>query len=189
MAQVGRAPLQHVASRRDGRTMLTFSRSKRKFRFSQVFKPIGREYRRIHVYRLTRRSIVKACSWDRVTRLRKTLQLCTASLALVMLSVGSGLAQAKMVVLVHGSSTISLEPYARNIIRVTLSTLKDQALAAPGYGFVASPSDHGCTYEHPQTPDISKSSLLIISVAVKPPQYVWLPLTIQVEIANFFHLI
>jgi alpha-D-xyloside xylohydrolase len=138
------------------------------------------------VYRLARPSIVKACSWDRVTAVRKTLQLCTASLALAMLSVGSGLAQAKTVVLVHGSSTISLEPYARNIVRVTLSTLKDQALAAPGYGFVAPPSDDGWTYEHTETADIYKSSRLIISVATKPPQDVWLPLASQVEIANFF---
>ena len=41
------------------------------------------------------------------------------------------------------NSTIVLEPYAPNIIRVTMSRLKDKAVAAPGYGFTASPSAAG----------------------------------------------
>ena len=33
--------------------------------------------------------------------------------------------------------TMVIEPYAPNIVRITLSLLRDQAIAAPGYGFTA----------------------------------------------------
>ena len=44
--------------------------------------------------------------------------------------------QNNQVVLARENSTIALEPYAQNIIRVTLSLQKDQATAAPGFEFV-----------------------------------------------------
>ena len=43
-----------------------------------------------------------------------------------------------------------LEPYAPNILRVTLSLKHDPALAAPGYGFVAAPDGDG--WSASQTP-------------------------------------
>lgn len=45
----------------------------------------------------------------------------------------------------HGAATIALEPYAPNILRVTLSLERPQALAAPGYGFFARPEAAGWT--------------------------------------------
>ena len=42
---------------------------------------------------------------------------------------------------------ISLEPYAPNIVRVTMSTDRAAATGAPGYGFVAKPSAEGWTHE------------------------------------------
>src|SRR5262249_24248222 len=39
--------------------------------------------------------------------------------------------------------TIVLEPYAPNILRVTLSLQREPALAKPGYGFVGSPDAAG----------------------------------------------
>jgi len=39
--------------------------------------------------------------------------------------------------------TIVLEPYAPNIVRVTLSTKHDPAVAGPGIGFVATPAAAG----------------------------------------------
>jgi hypothetical protein len=41
---------------------------------------------------------------------------------------------------IAGAARVSLEAYAPNIIRVTLSLQKDPALAPPGFGFVATPS-------------------------------------------------
>jgi len=56
-------------------------------------------------------------------------------------------AQETRVVLDRGGSTIVLEPYAPNIIRVTLSLLKQPALAPPGYGFTAAPSAAGWSHQ------------------------------------------
>ena len=36
----------------------------------------------------------------------------------------------------RNGSYVSIEPYAPNIVRVTLSVDKNLALAAPGYGFI-----------------------------------------------------
>ena len=47
------------------------------------------------------------------------------------------------VVLERGNSTVVLEPYAPNILRVTLTLQKENATAGPGYGFVGSPSAEG----------------------------------------------
>ena len=47
------------------------------------------------------------------------------------------------IILTRDNSTIVLEPYAPNIIRVNVSLLHDKATAAPGYGFIASPSPQG----------------------------------------------
>lgn len=107
-------------------------------------------------------------------------------LAAVVVSASVAKAEDTRVVLDRKGSTIVLEPYAPNVIRVTLSTLKDQALAAPGYGFVASPSADGWTYQHTEDADIYKSSRLIISVAVNHPRTT-APLSSQVKIGNFFH--
>ena len=50
-------------------------------------------------------------------------------------------------VLEREGRTISLVPYAPNILRVTLSTEKSAATADPGYGIVATPSAQGWTHE------------------------------------------
>jgi len=54
------------------------------------------------------------------------------------LSVESG-----RVVLTRYHTTLLLQPYAPNIIRVSISRLKPYALAAPGYGISAKPNAHG----------------------------------------------
>ena len=48
--------------------------------------------------------------------------------------------------------SIVLEPYAPNILRVTLSLQRESALAAPGYGVVAAPDDAGWSAARPRTP-------------------------------------
>ena len=54
------------------------------------------------------------------------------ALAAVALCASIASAEQPQVVLNRDGSTISLEAYAPNIIRVTLSLLKEPALAAPG---------------------------------------------------------
>jgi len=52
-------------------------------------------------------------------------------------------AQPGPAVMEHDGSTVMFEPYAPNILRVTLSMQHDAAVAAPGYGFVAKPESDG----------------------------------------------
>ncbi|MBZ5513327.1 MAG: glycoside hydrolase family 31 protein [Acidobacteriia bacterium] len=87
------------------------------------------------------------------------------------------------VVLDRAGSQIALEPYAPNIIRVSLSLLKDQATSPPGYGFIATPSVEGWTQERSDEGDIYRSSRLVVRVAKERPGK---PLPTQVDIAKFF---
>ncbi len=87
-------------------------------------------------------------------------------------------------VIARDGETIVLEPYAPNIVRVSLSLEKDQATAPPGYGFVASPSADGWTYQHDETGDIYRSPRLTVTVAA--PQH-HTPMASQVDIAKFFN--
>jgi len=57
------------------------------------------------------------------------------------------MAQNSPFVLVREGRVISLEPYAPNILRVTISTDAAAAKGAPGYGFVASPAAEGWVHE------------------------------------------
>ncbi|HZE22179.1 MAG TPA: TIM-barrel domain-containing protein, partial [Desulfobaccales bacterium] len=77
-------------------------------------------------------------------------------------------AQSQMV-LNRGGATVVLEPYAPNIIRVSLSMSKQQATAPPGYGFIAKPSAEGWTEEHTGQGDIDRSSRLVVTVSPNPP--------------------
>ena len=87
----------------------------------------------------------------RMTRVQKTTATASRRIRSVVAPVAFALcsvlasAQQPQVVLNRDSSTIALEAYAPNIIRVTLSLLKDSALAPPGFGFVATPSADGWT--------------------------------------------
>jgi alpha-D-xyloside xylohydrolase len=93
--------------------------------------------------------------------------------------------QPSPVVLERGNSVITLEAYAPNIVRVSLSLLKDQALAAPGYGFVAAPAPQGWTQRHQDDADVYLSPLLSVSVALDPRRGA-VPLPTQRDIARFF---
>ena len=66
-----------------------------------------------------------------------------AAVALALLFAAAAPAQETRLVLDRGDSTIVLEPYAPNIIRVTLSLLRQPALSPPGYGFTGAPSAAG----------------------------------------------
>ena len=75
------------------------------------------------------------------------------------------------VILERDGSTIVLEPYAPNIIRVTMSTLKDQAVARPGYGIVAEPAGAGWTHDATAVGDTYRSARMTVFLAMPaPPQ-------------------
>jgi alpha-D-xyloside xylohydrolase len=68
-------------------------------------------------------------------------------LALSPIGGATALAQGNSFVLDRDSRTIVLEPYAPNILRVTLSKTKAMATTPPGYGFVGTASMAGWTHE------------------------------------------
>jgi alpha-D-xyloside xylohydrolase len=84
-------------------------------------------------------------------------------LAAVSGSTGSAYAENQLI-LTRENSTVVLEPYAPNIVRVTLSLQPDKATAAPGYGFLASPSPQGWSSEHSDVADIYRSTRLRVVV-------------------------
>ncbi len=91
--------------------------------------------------------------------------------ALVLLAASSVCGAQSEVVLGRGGATVTLEPYAPNIVRVTLSMLKDQAIAAPGYGFVARPAVSGWTHTANEAKDTYTSSRMTVVVpAIRPPR-------------------
>lgn len=64
----------------------------------------------------------------------------------------------------RSGETIVLEPYAPNIIRVTLSLQKDQATAPPGYGFVGAPSFKDWARTQANGDDVYTSPRMIVTV-------------------------
>jgi alpha-glucosidase/alpha-D-xyloside xylohydrolase len=74
-----------------------------------------------------------------------------AHLSLVLLIGGRGgvaLGQGIPLVFERNGAVISLEPYAPNVLRITMTTDRSAGAGAPGYGFVAKPSAEGWTREN-----------------------------------------
>jgi alpha-D-xyloside xylohydrolase len=107
-----------------------------------------------------------------------------AALVAVTFCAGRASTQQSPVVLNRGGSTIALEAYAPNIIRITLSLQKEPALAPPGFGFVATASGDGWTRQESDQGDTYRSSRLVVAVAKNHPGH---PMPTQVDIAKFFN--
>ncbi|MFZ1084174.1 MAG: TIM-barrel domain-containing protein [Terracidiphilus sp.] len=73
-------------------------------------------------------------------------------------------AQEGKVVLERGKATVVLEPYAPNILRVTLSIKPDRALAGPGYGVTGAPAAAGWSASQTNLADIYSSDRMVASV-------------------------
>src|SRR6185437_13518191 len=88
------------------------------------------------------------------------------------------------IVLTRDNSTIVLEPYAPNIIRVNLSLLRDRATAVPGFGFIASPAPLGWNTTHTTEADTFHSSRLTVTVDANQPGH---PTQTERDIARYFN--
>ncbi len=88
------------------------------------------------------------------------------------------------VVLKQPGQTISLEAYAPNIIRVTLSKSYEQATGAPGYGFVAAPQNGGWTRDDSTAGVRFRSARMSVTVEAPRPHK---PLPTQIDIAKYFN--
>ncbi len=92
---------------------------------------------------------------------------CRAQLLLVIMiaiAVTGAVGADAQFVMARGRTTLVLEPYAANIVRVTLSRQKDAALAAPGYGFLAAPAPAGWSFTQGKDGDKLASDRLIVHV-------------------------
>ncbi len=102
--------------------------------------------------------------WLRMS-LRSTGEVlgCAALLAVSLCGVAS--AQGPFV-LERKGRFISLEPYAPNILRITMSSDKAAATGAPGYGFVAKPAPEGWTHERDaEGGDVFRSARMVVRLA------------------------
>ena len=88
------------------------------------------------------------------------------------------------IILTRGNSTIVLEPYAPNIIRVNLSLLRDKATSVPGFGFIASPAPLGWNTTHTTEADTFHSSRLTVTVDANQPGH---PTQTERDIARYFN--
>ncbi len=94
---------------------------------------------------------------------------CGKVMILVMVAVLAGVivhAQNGEMILERNGNTIVLEPYATNIIRVTLSKTRATATEAAGYGIVGTPLTTGWTHEQDSDGyDVFRSGKLVVHVS------------------------
>ncbi len=99
---------------------------------------------------------------------------------------GTAVAQQSPLILTRGNSTFVLEPYAPNILRVTVSLQRESALAAPGYGIVAAPNTAGWSANQTAQADVYNSPRMVVSVdrerPAGPP-----PLHTMADIGKYFN--
>ena len=101
-------------------------------------------------------------------RFRLTWNLsCRLSHSFLFLTLcGAAVAQSGPLVLERNGRTIALEPYAPNILRVSMSINREETTAAPGYGFVARPSAAGWTHERDADGyDVYRSTRMTVRLA------------------------
>jgi alpha-D-xyloside xylohydrolase len=115
----------------------------------------------------------------------QSIMLRMCGVAMFLMCGAAAVAQDTRLVLDRDGSTIVLEPYAPNIIRVTLSLHKQPALAPAGYGFTGAPNAAGWSHQHTEDGDTYRSSRLSVTLAAKKPGANVLPT--QLDIAKYFN--
>jgi alpha-D-xyloside xylohydrolase len=95
----------------------------------------------------------------------RAIACCGAALAVGFVATAAG---AQKLTLDRGKATVMVEPYAENVVRVTLSLIKDEALAAPGYGIVAKPMPEGWAVAKDGARDVLRSSRMVVTVSPPP---------------------
>ena len=77
-----------------------------------------------------------------------------------------------------------VEPYAENVVRVSISLMKERAAAAAGYGISAKPEAGGWTKESGAGGDVLRSARMSVTVAPQGGKYT--QTGTQADIAKFF---
>jgi alpha-D-xyloside xylohydrolase len=89
-------------------------------------------------------------------------------LALVFMAAQSFAVAAPLALLERNGSHVSVEAYAPNIIRVTLSIDKDLALAPPGFGIIAAADATGWNHRTTAAGDEFSSGVMSLEVKAQP---------------------
>jgi alpha-D-xyloside xylohydrolase len=118
---------------------------------------------------------------------RRSLGISRRVLLFLALLAGglSGQTSSTGLVITRPGETISLDAYAPNTVRISLSKNADAALATPGYGFTGAPSRDGWTIRRDEHADRYQSQRLVVSV--DKPHSGRAPLPTQLDIAKFFN--
>ncbi len=95
-------------------------------------------------------------------------RVATLVIALMLLLPCGPAAAAPLALLDRNGSYVSIEAYAANIVRVTLSVDQDLALAAPGFGFVGVTDGAGWKHQTATSGDIFSSDVMTLEVAAQP---------------------
>jgi len=106
--------------------------------------------------------------------------LCVLALTLAARSVA-----AQTLTLDRGGATVVVEPYAPNVVRVSISLLKPWAVSKPGYGIIARPLETGWTRDATSSGDRLRSNRLIVTVAANSGPAA--PTGTAADIAKFFN--
>lgn len=96
------------------------------------------------------------------------LSLLARATALAFTALGGTAVASPLALLDRNGSYVAIEPYAPNIVRVTISLDKDLALAAPGYGFAAEADGKGWKHEPGASGDVFTSAALSLEVPAQP---------------------
>jgi alpha-D-xyloside xylohydrolase len=110
--------------------------------------------------------------------------VCCACASLGMSGMGQSANEG--LVLDHKGATIVLEPYAPNIVRVTLSLKREPALAAPGYGIIATPDAAG--WKAAETAELNayrSPRMMVVVDKDLPPTHP--PLQSEIDIGKYFN--
>jgi alpha-D-xyloside xylohydrolase len=83
-------------------------------------------------------------------------------------------------------ATVVLEPYAPNILRVTLSLKREPAVAGPGYGIVGAPANAGWSASQTERADVYQSGRIVATVEKDlPPEHP--KLETEIDISKYFN--
>ena len=112
----------------------------------------------------------------RKTSLRARGMALVSALALTVGALGLGAvaltsvasAAEPMAVMDRNGSYVSVETYAPNIVRVTISQDREQAAGAPGYGYIAKGDAQGWKHDAKGGADIFTSGALSLEVVAQP---------------------
>lgn len=116
------------------------------------------------------------------SKLSRCLAISVTLLSAVPLLAHAG---GQTVKLTSAQATVVVEPYAPNIVRISISLLKPYAEAGPGYGIIAKSAPVGWTTEKTADGQVARSSRMV--VATSTPNGKYTPTGTQADIAKFFN--